>query len=76
MDVQGLIEIFRMSYQAEDGRLFIDSSKTSMKAVLLCNGPSVSSITVTQSTEITKIYENIKILLKPTNKVLVLIWKL
>ena len=32
-DVQGLIKAFGMSYQAENWRLFIDSSKMIMKAV-------------------------------------------
>ena len=49
-DVQGLIEAFAMSYPAEDSRLFIDSSKTSMKPVLLCNEPSVPSIPAAHST--------------------------
>ena len=59
--VQGLIEAFAMSHQAED---FMDSSKTSMKAVLLYNELSVLSIPVALSTEISETYENLEILLK------------
>ena len=63
-DVLGLIEAFGMSYQTEDWRLFMYLSKTSMKATLLYNGPSVSSTPVAYSTEMSKTYKNIKILLK------------
>lgn len=62
-NVPGLIEKFGISYRAEDWRLFIDSSKTSMKGVLLYNWPSVPSIPVAHSTEMSETYENIKILL-------------
>ena len=63
-DVQGLIETFGILYKAEEWRLFKDSSKTSMKVVLLYNGSDVPSVPVGHSTEMSENYENTKMLLK------------
>ena len=63
-DVQGLVETLGISYKPEEWRLFIDSSKTSLKAVLLFNGPSVPSVPVAHSTKMSETYENIKLVLE------------
>jgi hypothetical protein len=48
-------------------RLFIDSSKTSLKAVLLHNGNLFSSIPVAYSTTLKETYDNMAVLLEKLN---------
>ena len=43
-NVAGLIEDLKIQYANEEWRLFIGSSKTSLKAVLLHNGNTLSSV--------------------------------
>ncbi|GBM15483.1 hypothetical protein AVEN_142138-1 [Araneus ventricosus] len=43
-DVQGLKKCFEIEYDPSEWHLFIDSSKTSLKAVLLHNGNSFASL--------------------------------
>jgi len=51
------------SYEASDWRLFIDSSKRSLKAVLLHNGNELASVPIAHSVEMTETYDNMKCLL-------------
>ena len=48
-DIQGLFQEIGIAYSASDWRLFIDSSKRSLKAVLLHNGNVYPSIPVAHS---------------------------
>lgn len=45
-DIRGLFKSMCQSYDAEEWRLFIDSSKVSLKAVLLHNGNNKPSIPI------------------------------
>ena len=63
-NVGGLVEKFGLTYQPTVWRLFIDSSKRSMKAVLLYNGTSVPPIPIAHSVELSETYENLDMLLK------------
>ena len=45
-DIDGLMAYLRITHDPDEWRLFIDSSKTSLKAVLLHNGNVLSSIPV------------------------------
>ena len=51
-------------YNADEFRLFIDSSKRSLKAVLLSNGIKVASVPIAHSVHLKETYENLKILLQ------------
>jgi len=62
-NIEGLMSELGASYEASDWRLFIDSSKRSLKAVLLHNGNELSSIPVTHSVEMKETYDNMKLLL-------------
>jgi len=48
-DVDGLFKALNMSHCTEEWRLFIDSSKVSLKAVLLHNGNVLPSIPVARA---------------------------
>ena len=63
VDVKGLIKKLGTTYSSCDWRLFIDSSKRSLKAVLLHNGNLFSSIPLAHSTQLKESYETMKILL-------------
>ncbi|GBP18527.1 hypothetical protein EVAR_12988_1 [Eumeta japonica] len=54
----------KFEYKTSDWRLFIDSSKVSLKAVLLHNGNKYPSVPVAHATEIKESYENMKSLLE------------
>lgn len=62
-NIKGLIEFLGLVYIASEWRLFIDSSKRSLKAVLLNIGNKVSSVPVAHSVQLTESYEAMKILL-------------
>ena len=63
-DVKGLIgELKPNVYQDEEWRLFIDSSKRSLKAVLLHNGNRFAPIPIAHLTKLKETYENLKIVL-------------
>jgi hypothetical protein len=62
-DVDGLMTCFGKQHFAEEWRLFIDSSKTSLKAVLLHNGNKLSSIPVGYSAHMKETYDNMALLL-------------
>lgn len=53
-DVQGLMTELKFLYKSENQRLFIDSSKTSLKAVLLSNGNELPSIPVVYGVSLKK----------------------
>ena len=64
-DIGGLLkELDEDEYAAEDWRLFIDSSKVSLKAVLLHNGNVKPSIPLAHAVGLSETYESMKILLK------------
>src|SRR6202000_2388398 len=48
-DVNGLVSAMGMEYKANEWRLFIDSSKRSLKAVLLYNSNAVASLPTAHS---------------------------
>ena len=48
------------NYSPDDWRLFIDSSKRSLKCVLLHNGNEFGSIPIAHSTKAKETYESVK----------------
>ena len=66
-DVNGLMASLRMEHNPQDWRLFIDSSKLSLKAVLLHNGNALPSVTVGHAVHMKESYENVKLLLEKIN---------
>jgi hypothetical protein len=54
-DVFGLMEKFNIEYDVNEWRLFIDSSKISLKAVLLHNGSKYASVPVGHSVHLKKV---------------------
>lgn len=62
-DVPGLMARFKIEYAPDEWRLFIDSSKRSLKAVLLHNGNKYASIPVGHSVHLKECYENLKLVL-------------
>ena len=63
-DVDGIMEKFGSSHKPEEWRLFIDSSKHSLKAVLLHNGNTLPSIPIGYAAHMKETYENLKKLLQ------------
>ena len=63
-DIQGLFQEIGIAYSASDWRLFIDSSKRNLKAVLLHNGNVYPSIPIVYSVQMKEDRESVKILLK------------
>ena len=61
VDIKGLIEKLGTTYEPSDWRLFIDSSKRSLKAVLLHNGNTFASIPLAHSIHMKESYENMEI---------------
>lgn len=62
--MKGLIhELKPNCYKDEDWRLFIDSSKRSLKGVLLHNGNTFASIPIAHSTKLKETYANLRIVL-------------
>jgi hypothetical protein len=59
--IDGLIQTLNINRSPLDWRLFIDSSKLSLKAVLLHNGNTLHSIPVGHSVHNKCSYENMKI---------------
>jgi len=64
-DINGLMQTLIINHSLLDWRLFIDSSKLSLKAVLLHNGNTLPSIPVGHSVRNKESYENMKILMEP-----------
>ena len=65
--VHELMAALKITYDSSEWRLFIDSSKTSLKAILLHNGNTMPSIPVSYAVHIKETYDNIKVLLKCIN---------
>ena len=63
VDVKGLIEKLGTVYNLLNWSLFINSSKASLKSVLLHNGNLFASKLLAHSTQMKDTYENIKIML-------------
>ena len=63
-DIQGLIRSLGVEHNTAEWRLFIDSSKTSLKAVLLHNGNRYASVPVGYSTRLKETYDNMSLLLE------------
>lgn len=61
-DVNELMKAFGVEHVPQDWRLFIDSSKKSLKAVLLHNGNVFPSIPLAHSVRLTETYENMSLL--------------
>ena len=66
-DIDGLMQTLNINHNPLDWRLFTDSSKLSLKAVLLHNGNTLPSIAVGHSMHYKGSYENINILRDATN---------
>ena len=67
-DVEGLLlKMGIPEYKPQDWRLFIDSSKRSLKCVLLHNGNKYASIPIGHSTLLKEKYNNIKQVLEKLN---------
>ena len=64
VDVQGLIKKLEVVYNSNDWHLFIDPSKSSLKAVLLHYANQFASISLAHSTCMKEYCENIKLLSK------------
>lgn len=63
-DIPGLMTELNLPYTPDKWRLFIDSSKTSLKAVLLFNGNEHPSVPIGHSMNMKETYENLKMLLR------------
>ena len=66
-DIDGLMQTLNINHNPLDWRLFIDSSKLILKAVLLHNGNTLPFIRVGHSVHNTELYENLKILMEAIN---------
>jgi hypothetical protein len=54
---------FGVEYTVNEWRLFIDSSKRSVKAVLLHNGNNIVSLPIGHSVHLKESYENLELVL-------------
>ena len=63
VNIQGPTEKLGTVYNRSDWRLFIDATKSSLKAVLLHNTNQFASIPLAHSTCVKESYENMKLLL-------------
>ena len=63
----GLFESIGINYDPNDWRLFVDSLKESMKAVLLHNGNVLSSVAVAYSTTLKENYITLQLILNRIN---------
>jgi len=66
-DIDGLMQTLSINHIPLDWRLFIDSSKLSLKAVILHNDNTLPSIPVGHSVHNKESYENMKILMEVIN---------
>jgi len=65
LDVKELVdELKSNTYKDEEWRLVIDSSKRSLKAVLLHNGNTYAPIPIAHSTKLKKTCKNLQIVLE------------
>lgn len=63
-NVEQLFALFKYPYEANEWRIFIDSSKSGLKAVLLHNGNRQPSVPIAYSKTMDETYDNMKILLQ------------
>lgn len=62
--MEELIHCFDIKYDSSEWRLFIDSSKTSLKVVLLHNGNKFASIPIGHSVHMKEDYNDLAIILE------------
>ena len=62
-DITELFEQLEILYDETNWRLFMDTSKDSIKSVLLHNGNTLPSVLIAYSTTMKKSYENLKAIL-------------
>ena len=62
-NVAGLMDKLKVQYANEEWRLFIDSSKTSLKALLLHNGNTLPSVPIAHAAELKETYESMELVL-------------
>ncbi|GFU71226.1 uncharacterized protein TNCV_3782121 [Trichonephila clavipes] len=62
-NVPTILEMFKIMYEPEEWRLFINSSKRSLKAVLLHDGNRYASVPVGHSVHLKECYKNLEFLL-------------
>ncbi|ESN93095.1 hypothetical protein HELRODRAFT_165255 [Helobdella robusta] len=67
VDIYGLMYCLNLNYDPTEWRLFIDSSKLSLKAVLLHNGNHLPSVPIGHAAHKKETYRNMKILLNSIN---------
>jgi hypothetical protein len=60
-NIQELMEELQFEHTSGQWRLFIDSSKASLKAVLLHNGNKFPSIWLAHAVHMTETYENLQV---------------
>jgi hypothetical protein len=63
-DVCSVLEVLGREHDNTEWRLFIDSSKVSLKAVLLHNGIKFPSVPLAHAANTTESYENMKLILE------------
>jgi len=63
-NVQSLVEKFGIEYDPQEWRFFIDSSKRSLKGVLLYNGNKYASFPIFHSVQLKECYTNMKTVLE------------
>lgn len=66
-DINGLFALFRIPHDPSQWRLFIDSSTSALKVVLLHNGNKLPTIPLAYSKESTENRENLKLILERIN---------
>lgn len=66
-DIDGLFSEFGVEHDPKEWRLFIDSCKRSLKAVLLNNGNKLASVPLAHSTTMNENYVNMEYLLDKIN---------
>ncbi|KAJ4444578.1 hypothetical protein ANN_06373 [Periplaneta americana] len=66
-NVNALFQYIQIPHKSDQWRLFIDSSSSSLKVVLLHNGNKFPSIPVAHSAQLKETYENVKLLLEKFN---------
>ena len=63
-NIYAVMDVLDHEHKTTEWRLFIDSSKTSLKIVLLHNGNKFPSVPIAYATNMKETYENLKILIE------------
>ena len=66
-DIPNVVNMLGVEYKTDEWRLFIDSSKRSLKGVLLHNGNRLASVTVAHSVHLKETYKTLEQLLEKIN---------